>query len=305
MTESGSELVGRSLGPYRLDRLLGQGGSAWVFAGRARDGTPVAVKVLKPRFAGDPQLAARFRNESETAAKLAHPNIIRIHSVGEEREHVFFAMDLYPDSLAARLEREGRLPEADLVDIAAGIAGGLGFAHARGVIHRDLKPDNVLLSAGGAPVLSDFGIARPVSGYANSTGVNMTIGTPQYLSPEQAQGRPVDQRADFYALGVTLYKAATGELPFTSPHWYELARQHVEERPLPLRRRRPDVSRRLERVVLRCLAKHPNDRYRDATALLADLYGPRRSTPWVLIAVVAGLAVAGVVAVIRRRGTTP
>jgi serine/threonine-protein kinase len=305
MTESGSELVGRSLGPYHLERLLGQGGFAWVFAGRARDGTPVAVKVLKPQFAGDPQFAHRFRNESETAAKLAHPNIIRIRSVGQEGTHVFFAMDLYPDSLATRLAREGRLPEADLVGIAAGIASGLGFAHARGVIHRDLKPDNVLLTEKGAAVLSDFGIARPVSGYATMTGVNMTIGTPHYLSPEQAQGRPVDQRADFYALGVTLYRAATGELPFSSPDWFELARQHVEEPPPPLRRRRPDLSKRLERVVLKCLAKHPDDRYRDATALLAALYGTRRTTPWALIAVVVGLVVATVVAVTRRRGPPP
>jgi serine/threonine-protein kinase len=139
------------------------------------------------------------------------------------------------------------------------------------VIHRDLKPDNILLHADGRAVLSDFGIARAVSGYIASTGVNMTIGTPQYLSPEQAQGRPLDERVDFYALGITLFKAATGQVPFTSTDWFELARKHVEESPPSLRKKRPQLSRRFERVVMKCLAKHADDRYRNATALLADL----------------------------------
>jgi len=180
-------------------------------------------------------------------------------------------MDLCADSLGARIQREGPLPEPDIVRLAAGVARGLEFAHQQGVIHRDLKPDNILIHSDGSPVISDFGIARVVSGYVASTGVNMTIGTPQYLSPEQAQGRLVDPRADFYALGVTLYKAATGELPFTSTDWFELARKHVEDPPASLRKKRPALSKRFERVVMKCLAKHPDDRYRDAAELLADL----------------------------------
>jgi len=151
------------------------------------------------------------------------------------------------------------------------VARGLEFAHRQGVIHRDLKPDNILIHSDGSAVISDFGIARAVSGYVASTGVNMTIGTPQYLSPEQAQGRPLDQRLDFYALGVTLYKAATGEVPFASSDWFELARMHVEDPPPGLRKKRPELSKRFERVVLKCLAKHPDDRYRDAAQLLSDL----------------------------------
>jgi serine/threonine protein kinase len=229
--------------------------------------------VLKPRYAGDPQFEARFRNESETAAQLEHPNIIRIRRVARDEDHVLFAMDLCADSLAARIAREGPLPQGDLVRIARDIAAALGFAHARGVIHRDLKPDNVLLRSDGTAVLTDFGIARAVSGYVASTGVNMTIGTPHYLSPEQAQGRPMDQRSDLYSLGVTLFRAATGDVPFTSDDWFELARMHVEDPPPPPRRRRPELSKRFERVVMKCLAKHPDDRYRDAAALLADLDG--------------------------------
>jgi serine/threonine protein kinase len=271
VTDAPTDLVGRTIGPYDLERLLGQGGFAWVFVGRELDGTPVAVKILKPRYAGDPQFESRFRHEAETAAQLEHPNIIRIRFVARSANYVYFAMDLCPDSLAARIEREGPLPEADIVRIATDVTRGLQFAHAQGVIHRDLKPDNMLLRSDGSAVISDFGIARAVSGYVASTGVNMTIGTPQYLSPEQAQGRLVDPRADFYALGVTLYKAATGEVPFTSTDWFELARRHVEDPPPSLRKRRPELSKRFERVVLKCLAKHPDDRYRDATELLGDL----------------------------------
>jgi serine/threonine-protein kinase len=271
VTHAATDLVGRTLGPYQLERLLGQGGFAWVFVGREVDGTPVAVKVLKPRYAGDPQFATRFRNESETAANLQHPNIVRIRVVAKAGDHVYFGMDLCADSLGARLAREGPLPEEEIVRLGRDIAAALDFAHRQGVIHRDLKPDNVLIRSDGAAVLTDFGIARAVSGYVASTGVNMTIGTPQYLSPEQAQGRPVDQRADCYALGVTLYKAATGEVPFTSNDWFELARMHVEDPPPSLRKKRPELSKRFERVVLKCLAKHPDDRYQSGEELQDDL----------------------------------
>lgn len=271
MTNAATDLVGQTLGPYTLERLLGQGGYAFVFAARQPDGTPVAIKVLKPRYAGDPQFESRFRNESETAAKLEHPNIIRIRSVAKTRDHVYFAMDLCADSLGARLSREGPLSEEGLLRLARDITGALQFAHDQGVIHRDLKPDNVLIRSDGGAVLTDFGIARAVSGYTASTGVNMTIGTPHYLSPEQAQGRPLDQRVDFYALGVTLYKAATGDVPFSSTDWFELARMHVEDPPPSLRKKRPELSKRFERVVLKCLAKHPDDRYANAAELRADL----------------------------------
>jgi len=271
VTNAATDLVGRTLGPYDLEKLLGQGGFAWVFVGRELDGTPVAVKVLKPRYAGDIQFESRFRNESEIAAKLEHPNIIRIRTVAKAGDHVYFGMDLCADSLGARIAREGPLSEEDIVRLARDIIAALDFAHGQGVIHRDLKPDNVLIRSDGTAVLTDFGIARAVSGYVASTGVNMTIGTPHYLSPEQAQGRALDQRADYYALGVTLYKAATGDVPFSSTDWFELARMHVEDPPPPLRKKRPDLSKRFERVVLKCLAKHPDDRYKNGAELLGDL----------------------------------
>ncbi|MGH7547355.1 MAG: serine/threonine-protein kinase [Gemmatimonadales bacterium] len=288
MDRTPTDLVGRTVGPYQLERLLGQGGFAWVFVGRETDGTPVAVKILKPRYAGEPQFESRFLNEAETAARLQHPNIIRIRAVARAGVHVYFAMDLCADSLAVRIVREGPLPESNIVRIALDVTRGLGFAHERGVIHRDLKPDNILIHSDGSAVISDFGIARAVSGFVASTGVNMTIGTPQYLSPEQAQGRPLDQRVDCYALGVTLYKAASGEVPFNSNDWFELARMHVEDPPPSLRRKRPEISKRFERMVMKCLAKHPDDRYRDAAELraeLAELQAAHRATVEVSAAV--------------------
>jgi serine/threonine-protein kinase len=262
---------GQILGAYTLERLLGQGGFAWVYAARREDGKSFAVKVLKPRYATDPAFESRFRQESVVAAGLGHPNIVHIEEIGSDRGFVFFAMDLYADTLAGRLDAIGRLDEEVLVAISLGISRALAFAHGRNVIHRDIKPDNVLLGEHDLPVLTDFGIARAVSGYVAATGFMMTIGTPHYISPEQAQGRTLDGRSDLYSLGITMYRAATGDLPFKSRDWYELARLHVEAPPEPPRARRPELSKRLERIILRCLAKHPDDRYRSADDLAADL----------------------------------
>jgi len=190
-------------------------------------------------------------------------------------------MDRYPDSLSARLLRENTLDEHSTVRIALGVTEALAFAHERNIVHRDIKPDNILLAEDGRPVLTDFGIARAVSGYVAATGFMMTIGTPAYISPEQAQGRGVDGRSDLYSLGITLYRMVTGEVPFKSKDWFELARMHVEDRPEPPRNRRPDLSKRLERIILRLLGKHPDDRYPSALALhddLADVYTRVRAT---------------------------
>jgi eukaryotic-like serine/threonine-protein kinase len=278
---SEAPIPGSTLGSFTLDRLLGQGGFAWVYAAHREDGNSFAVKILKPRYASDPQFESRFCQEATVAAELKHPNIVHIHEVGTAGGVAYFAMELHPDSLAARLTREAVLPEADVVNLGIGVAQALAFAHERNIVHRDIKPDNILLTGAGQPVLTDFGLARAVSGYVAATGFMMTIGTPAYISPEQAQGRPLDGRSDLYALGITLYRAATGEVPFKSKDWFELARLHVEQPPEPPRNRRPELSRRLERIILRLLAKHPNDRYPSAAALaldLGDAAGERRPT---------------------------
>jgi serine/threonine-protein kinase len=264
---------GDRLGHYTLDQLLGQGGFAWVYAATRDDDKSFAVKILKPRYATDKAFESRFRQEAAFAAGLVHPNIIHIEEVADPSGAApFFAMDLYPDTLSERLNRETTLPESDVVSIAIGIAEALAFAHQQNLVHRDIKPDNILLAADRRPVLTDFGIARAVSNYVAATGYTMTIGTPAYISPEQAQGRAVDGRSDLYSLGITLYRSLTGEVPFKSRDWFELARMHVEDKPEALHKRRPDVTRRVERIILRLLAKHPDDRYPSATALLEDLH---------------------------------
>ncbi|HSE65648.1 MAG TPA: serine/threonine-protein kinase [Gemmatimonadales bacterium] len=264
--------TGTQLGRYQLKELRGQGGFAWVFHALRDDGKSFAVKVLKHRYGSDPAFESRFRQEASLAAGLQHPNIVHIEEVGAQGGMVFFVMDLYPDNLAARNQREQVMAEADVIPIAIGVAEALAFAHDQAIVHRDIKPDNILVAEDGRPVLTDFGLARAVSGYVAATGFNMTIGTPAYISPEQAQGRPLDGRSDLYSLGITLYRATTGDVPFRSKDWFELARMHVETSPEPLRSRRPEITRRFERIILRLLAKHPDDRYPSARELIDDLH---------------------------------
>ncbi len=227
--------------------------------------------MLKPKYARDEQFTARFLNEAEVAGQLRHPHIIRILDVGRDGEHVYFAMPRLATSLEVRLADGASLPEAEVVRTARDIARALHFAHETGIIHRDIKPQNILFDDAGSAILTDFGIARALAGYASQTGKQLVLGTPHYISPEQARGMPLDGRTDLYALGITMYRAATGELPFRSSDWYELARLHVEEPPPPARERRPELSRAFERVVLRCMAKDREARYPTAAALADDL----------------------------------
>lgn len=264
--------LGRTLGKYRIDAVVGAGGFAWVY--KAFDPEleiPVALKILKPQYAGDETFETRFRREASTAARLRHPNIVKIYSVGKEDDAVYFAMDYLPQGLSDRLEVMTTLPESMIIRMGIDVASAIGFASREGVIHRDIKTDNILFDEHGNAIVADFGIARAVSGYAEQTGTNMVVGTPQYFSPEQARGLQLDGRADIYSLGVTLFKAATGVLPFTGEDWYEIARQHVEDRPPRPRSLNPALSRDLEDVILKCLEKDPDDRYQSGEALAQDL----------------------------------
>ena len=253
--------LGQTLGKYRIESLLGSGGFAWVFKGFDPElEIPVAIKVLKPQFAGDQAVVDRFKREASTAARLRHPNIIKIYAVGRENDAVYFVMDYLPSGLANRLETTQSLPEDYVLQVGVDVARALGFAHREGVIHRDIKVDNILFDSHGNAVVADFGIARALSGYTNQTGTNMVVGTPQYFAPEQARAKPLDGRADLYSLGVTLFRAATGRLPFEGEDWYEIARQHVEEPPPPARTINPALSEQFEAIVLQCMAKAADDR---------------------------------------------
>ncbi len=253
--------LGKTLGKYRVEELIGTGGFAWVYRGYDPSlDIPVALKVLKPQFAGDPQFEERFRREASTAARLRHPNIVKIYEVWKDGDAVYFAMDYLPSGLANKLENTSYLAEEFVIKLGIDVARALGFAHREGVIHRDIKVDNILFDVHGNAVVADFGIARAVSGYTQQTGTNMVVGTPQYFAPEQARAKALDGRADIYSLGVSLYRATTGRLPFEGEDWYEIARAHVEDVPTPPRSINPAISPAFEQLILRCLAKHVDDR---------------------------------------------
>ncbi|MGI8496158.1 MAG: serine/threonine-protein kinase [Gemmatimonadaceae bacterium] len=264
--------IGRTLGRFRIETSIGSGGFAWVYKGYDPElDIPVAVKVLKPQFAGDDNVEGRFRKEASTAAKLRHPNIIRILAVGQEDHAAYFVMDYLPNGLVEKLNVMGTLPESLLIRLGLDVSAALAFAHREGVIHRDIKTDNVLYDEHGNAIVADFGIARALVGYVDQTGTNMVVGTPQYFSPEQARGLTLDGRADIYSLGVTMFKAATGVLPFQGNDWYDYARQHVEEPPPLPRSLNPSLSEDLERIILTCLEKDRDLRYPTADAVHAAL----------------------------------
>ena len=264
--------LGRHLGRFRVDAIVGSGGFAWVYKGYDPElDIPVAIKVLKPQFAGEEAFETRFRHEASIAAKLRHPNIIRILAVGREGTAVYFVMDYLSAGLDSRLDMLGILPETLLIRLGMDVAAALAFAHREGVIHRDIKVDNVLFDEHGNAIVADFGIARAVSGYVEQTGTNMVVGTPQYFSPEQARGQTLDGRADLYSLGVTLFRAGAGVLPFRGDDWYEIARQHVEDEPPHPREFNPAMSEEMERIILKCLQKNPDDRYPTGDALRTEL----------------------------------
>src|SRR5262245_22720384 len=199
---------------YRIERLLGRGGMGAVYLAHElaldRD---VAIKVLPPEHAGAPEVRDRFRREARTAARLSHPNIVPLHTFGEVAGLVYFVMGYVAgESLAARLHRQGPIPPEDARVLMVAVCDALDYAHRQGIVHRDIKPDNILIDDGsGTPLLTDFGIAKPTLGEAQLTSTGQVLGTPHYMSPEQALGRSdVDPRSDLYSLGVAAYEMVAG-----------------------------------------------------------------------------------------------
>jgi serine/threonine-protein kinase len=258
-------------GRYRIVRKLGTGGMANVYL--AEDevlGRRVAIKILNDRHAGDDQFVERFRREAKNAASLSHPNIVSIYDRGEAEGTYYIAME-YLDgrSLKELIVARGPAPVNVAIDYARQILSALRFAHRHGIVHRDIKPHNVLVDAEGRLKVTDFGIAR--AGASQMTEAGSIIGTAQYLSPEQAKGAPVDQTSDLYSVGVVLYELLTGVVPFTGDTPVEIAMKHLSSIPEPPSARRAEIPRALDMVVLRALAKDPADRYGSAEEMDADL----------------------------------
>ncbi len=260
-------------GRYELNRHVARGGMAEVYL--AHDlllDRPVALKVLFPELSVDRSFVERFRREAQAAANLSHQNIVSIFDWGEEEGTYFIVMEYVSGQpLSHMIRTEGKLQPDRAAQIAAGTAAALSNAHRHGVVHRDVKPGNILLDEQGQVKVTDFGIARAGDPKENLTQTGVVMGTATYFSPEQAQGLPTDQRTDVYSLGVVLYEMVTGRPPFSGETPVSIAYKHVKEDPIPPREVEPSVPEDFEAIILAALEKDREDRYLTPDERLADL----------------------------------
>jgi eukaryotic-like serine/threonine-protein kinase len=254
-----SEIVA---GRYELEELCGIGGMSSVYRAYDRQlERRVALKILHERYVGDDEYVERFRREARAAAKLSHPNIVAVLDRGEDEGRQFIVYEyVHGENLKQRVARTGALPVSDVVRYGLAIARGLGFAHEHGLVHRDVKPQNVLVNGDGTAMVTDFGIARSLDVELGVTLTGTVLGTSGYISPEQANGRKVDERTDVYSLGVVLFELLTGNLPFDGDNFVTVAMRHVSEAPPAVLERRPDAPPRLAAALDRALAKDPAER---------------------------------------------
>lgn len=264
------DLVGKTIGQYQILEQVGQGGMATVYRGHQPSmNRYVAVKVLSPSLAEDETFVKRFRQEAQAIAQLEHPHILPIYDYGEQ-DGLIYMVTRYIDSgtLKDRLTRHYSPQEAQR--IIGPIAEALDYAHSQGIVHRDVKPSNILIDPRGQPLLTDFGIAKMMEATANLTGSGV-IGTPTYISPEQAQGQTIDGRSDIYALGVVLYEMLIGTPPYEAETPVAVVMKHITDPPPAPRLKRPDLPAEIEKIVLKALAKNPDHRYQRAGELSAAL----------------------------------
>ena len=259
-------------GRYLIIRKLGSGGMANVYLAADQElGRRVAIKILDDRHARDDQFVERFRREAQNAAGLSHPSIVSIYDRGEAEGTYYIAMEhVEGRTLKELLVARGPSPLGIAIDYTRQILSALRFAHRNGIVHRDIKPHNVIVDGEGRVKVMDFGIAR-AGAASQMTEAGSIIGTAQYLSPEQARGAPVDQTSDLYSTGIVLYELLTGSVPFTGETPVEIAMKHLSQAPLAPSAHRPEIPRDLDYVVLRALAKDPADRYHSAEEMDSDL----------------------------------
>ncbi len=268
---------------YEIFKRIGRGGMADVFLGRDRLlDRQVAIKVLFPEFAVDPNFVERFRREAQAAANLSHPNIVSVFDWGKHSGTYFIAMEFVDGrTLADILRSNGHVTSKQAAEIASEVAAALGFAHEAGLVHRDIKPANILIGSNGAVKVADFGIARAMNSAteSNLTQAGAVMGTATYFAPEQAQGAQPDPRSDLYSLGVVMYEMVAGRPPFTGDNPVSIAYKQVHDNPQPLNQLVADVPRPFEAIVAKLLAKNPEVRYPNAEALREDLRRFRTGEP--------------------------
>ncbi len=268
-----SELkAGQKIGAYEILRVLGQGGMGTVYLAEDHSlDRRVALKILPPHFADDPEIVARFQREARALAKVRHPNLMHIYTVGEHEGRPYFAMEYIKGStLNTILAKAGRIPAEQAAHIAAEVMSALDKVHQAGIVHRDIKAGNIMIDEDGRAVLMDFGLARQAHDAA-LTGDHTVLGTPNYMSPEQAKGERVDARTDIYSLGIVLYEMLTGAPPFKGKTSFEILRQHIESSVPPPSAVQPGIPAGFDPVVARAVAKSPVDRYQTVREMAADL----------------------------------
>jgi serine/threonine protein kinase len=272
--DSVTDWVPEKIGNYRIEKIIGMGGMGAIYRAVQQPlERTVALKVLVPTLYNDEETIARFESEARAVSLLEHQNIIPIYEYGvAEGKYRFIAMQ-YVDggSLDGLISPKKYLPFEQLIDYAKQACRGLRYAHAHGVIHRDIKPSNILFDKENVVKLSDFGIAKIFSKSQKITATGMTVGTPEYMSPEQAEDLSVDSRSDIYSFGIVLYEMVTGKLPFTAENAVAVAYKQIHEMPPPPSSRRKDIPKRLELIILKALKKEKAHRYPDVETMLHDL----------------------------------